>query len=282
MKIGIVGPAERAVAWEKHLRPHRSVSEVVIAGRLKDIGQVSACLLLDESDEQLDTLLKAVHSGFHTFLISKLPTNLEAVEKIYHAAEEANVRLQFSHWPSLAPVSQWMSQKVPKPAFIQTVRDIHYTQHLETQHGLEHYWVDELAYCLKWIDKTVHHIDLNTAYLNKNTYALHLFLRFGNGATANTYINISSSENRHQRLISDDSYLLNCNVLTQTVRLGQENARGQLYFEKKSFDTSKAAELAITHFLKAIQMKKPAIYHGYDLLRLNREIAKIKHRMKRL
>lgn len=282
MKIGIVGPADRAVAWEKHLRPHRSVSEVVIAASLKDIGTVSACLLLDESDKQLDILLQAVHSGLHTFLISSLPIDLKAVEKIYYAAEEANVLLQFSHWPSFTPASQWMNQKVHKPTFIQTIRDINFTRHMETQFNLEHYWINELAYCLKWIDGAVHHTDLNVVSLNGSAHALHLFLRFDSGATANTYINLSSTVNRHQRIISDNSCLLDCDVRSQTVRLGRKNTNGQLYFEKRTFDPSKSAELAITHFLKAIQMRKPTLFHGYDLLRLNREAAKIKHRIKRL
>lgn len=281
MKIGIVGPAERAVAWEKHLRPHHSVTEVVIAGKLKDIGNVTACILLDESDEQLDTLLKAIHLGLHTFLVSKLPTDLSAVEKIYHAAEEANVLLQFSHWPSLAPASQWMTQKVPKPTFIQAIRDITYTQRLEAGFNLEFYWIDELAYCLKWIGGAVHHVDLKTAELNRHTYALHLFLRFDSGATANIYLNTSAFENRHQRIASDHTYLLDCNALTQTVRLGQENADGHLYFEKQTFDSTKSAELAVIHFLKAIQMRKPSLYNGYDLLRLNREIEKVRKRLKR-
>ena len=282
MKIGIVGPADRAVAWEKHLRPHHSVSEVVIAKRHKDIGDVTACLLLDDSEEQLKTLLKLVHSGIHTFLISKLPTNLTDVEKIYHAAEEANVLLQFSHWPSLAPDSQWMVHRVPKPTFIQTVREINLNEHLEAKYNLEFYWIDELAYCLKWINGAVHHVDLKTVELGHNTYALHLFLRFDSGATSNIYINAGSAENRHQRVASNNTYLLECNVLTQTVRMGQENPNGHLYFEKQTFDATKSAELAVTHFLKSIQMKKPTLYSGYDLMRLNREVVKIRNRIARV
>lgn len=237
--------------------------------------------MLDEGTNQLEVLMQAVHSGFHTFQISKLPTDLQTVEKVYHAAEEANVLLQFSHWPSLAPASQWMSKKVPKPTFIQTVRDISYTRQMEDKINLDYHWMDELAYCLKWIGGAVHHVDLKTAGLARNTYALHLFLRFDSGATANIYINTSATENKHQRIASNNSYLLDCNALTQTVRLGQENSDGHLYFEKRSFDSTKAAELSITHFLKAIQMHKPTLYSGYDLLRLNKEIRKIQGRLKR-
>lgn len=280
MKIGIVGPAERAVAWEKNLRPHHSVKEVIIAPRLQDLGSVTACLILDESDKQLDILLQAIQKGLHSFLVSKLPTGLPSVEKIYHAAEEANVLLQFSHWPTLAPASQWMSKKIAKPKFIQIIREVSHTQFLEMKFNMEDFLIDELAYCLKWIDGAVHHIDLKTVRLqSESMHALHLFLRFDSGASANIYINSCSQENTHKRLASDHTYLLDCNVLSQTVRLGQENADGHLFFEKQSFDASKAAELSATHFLKSIQMKKPPLYSGYDLRKLASEIDKIKKRI---
>ncbi len=40
MKIAIVGPAGRAVAWKKHLAVHPSVSEVIIAAELGKIGRL--------------------------------------------------------------------------------------------------------------------------------------------------------------------------------------------------------------------------------------------------
>lgn len=280
MKIGIVGPADRAVAWEEHLHPHRTVKEVVITAHLKDIGAVDACLILDESDNKMQTLLKAIRLGHHSFLVSNLPTNLAEVEKVYHTAEEANVLLQFAHWPTFAPASQWMSQKITKPAFLQVTREISYTQFMETNHNLDYYWIDELAYCLKWIDGNAHHIDVKSANLNGDReHALHLFLRFDSGATANIFINSCASDNRHQRFAADQTFFLDCNVHAQTVRIGKKNEQQHIFFEKQTFDASRTAEIAATQFIKAIQLNKPTLYNGYDLLKLANEIDKIKNRL---
>lgn len=280
MKIGIVGPAERAVAWEEHLRPHRAVEEVIIAANLKDIGNVDACLLFNESENQLETLLKSVQLGFHSFLISPLPTDYKTIEKVYHASEEANVLLQFSHWPTLAPASQWMANKIKKPTFIQIVREISYTHFLEMNYNIDYLWIDELAFSLKWVDGAVHSIDLKTVDLQGNAiYALHLFLRFNSGATANIFINTCAPENNHHRLAADHAYLIDCDVEKQLVRIGQENEGTHLFFNKQHFDPSKAAEMAVTQFIKAIQLKKPTLYTGYDLLKLAKEIERIKKRL---
>lgn len=283
MKIGIVGKADRAVAWEKHLRPHKSISEVTITAKLNEIGDVDACLLLDDSENRLKHLLKAVKTGYHTFLIAPLPTDSSQIEKVYHAAEEANVLLQFSHWPTLAPASKWMAKKINKPSFIQVVREINHTDYLESGQEFSYYWIDELAYCLRWINGAVHHIDLKTVtFTGEKIYSMHLFLRFDSGATANIYINAASASSNHHRVIANRNYILDCDVLEQTVRLGEENESGHLYFNRQSFDASKAAELAAMEFIKSIQMKRPTIYNGYHLMELSKTIDKIKKRLNRV
>ncbi|MGD8427242.1 MAG: hypothetical protein PVH63_06400 [Balneolaceae bacterium] len=283
MKVGIVGPAERAVAWEKHLRPHRSVSEVAIAARIKEIGDVDACFLLDESDNGLENLIKAVKTGYHTFLVAPLPTNSSLVEKVYHAAQESNVLLQFSHWPTLAPASKWMAKKISKPSFIHISRELNYSEYMESSHDFNYYWIDELAFCLRWINGTVYHIDLKTIELSTGTlYALHMFLRFDSGATANIYINTASSRNNHHRLAANNNFILDCDVLKQTVRQGEENENGHLFFNRQSFDASKAAELSAMEFIKSIQLKRPTIYNGYHLLELTKTMDKIKKRLARI
>lgn len=283
MKIGIVGSADRAVAWEKHLRPHRSVSEVTITAKLSEVGDVDACLLLGGGNKQLQKLLEAVKAGYHTFLIAPLPTNTALIEKVYHTAEEANVLLQFSHWPTLAPASKWMAQKVSSPSFIQISRKVSYSEFRQSSHEFDYYWIDELAFCLRWINGSVHHMDLKTMQLSHdNTYGLHILLRFDSGATANIYVDVSSAASDHHRLASNNLFLLDCNVLEQTVRLGEENDSGHLFFEKKTFDPSKAAELAVLDFIKSIQLKRPTIYNGYHLLELAKTADKISNRLNRV
>jgi len=77
MKVGIVGDAKRAVAWEKHLRPHRIVKEVELCAHINEVGKVDACLLIDDTDQNLDLLLEGIHQGFNCFLISRPPTNTQ-------------------------------------------------------------------------------------------------------------------------------------------------------------------------------------------------------------
>lgn len=284
MKIGIVGPADRAMAWESHLRPHQSISEVTITSTLKEVGSVDACLLLDESESRLDNLLEAVKQGYHTFLVAPLPTDTKEVEKVYHAAEESNVLLQFSHWPTLAPSSKWMSKKVGKPSFLQIAREIAHPEFLDSGYDFDYYWIDELAFCLRWINGAVHHLDLKTVSLLKDQiYALHLFLRFDSGATANIYINAAATHSTHKRVGADNNYILECDAVEQTVRLGeQKNDNRRLFFNTQSFDASKSAELATLEFIKSIQLNRATIYNGYHLLELTKTIDKVKKRLSRV
>lgn len=282
MKIGIAGSTERAVVWEKHLRPHRSVSEVVIAPSLEELGPVDACLLLDESEGRLGPVQKAIRQGLHTFLIARLPTDLGQVEKVYHAAEEANTILQFSHWPTLSPASQWMMSKVNKPRWIQVVREISHHQFREMDTGLENLWIDELAFCLKWIGGTVHQIDVQQIRLEQNNpIGIHLFLRFDSGATAAIYVNVAARDTLHKRIAADNYYLLECDVNAQAVRMGYPAEYGTLYFERREFEPTRSAELAATQFLKAIQLRRSSDFNGFDVLRLCQTVDKIRHRLHR-
>ena len=279
MRIGIVGSAERAVAWENHLRPHPSVSEVIIAASLDDIGSVDACLLLNVKDSHIEQLINAIKSGVHTFSIAKLPTEHAIAEKIYYASQEANVCVQFSHWPTLAPASQWMAQKVTKPSFIQVNRLVSHTQFIENNIAFADLWIDELAYCLKYVGGAVHHVDVNTSTLQSGKpRAIHLALRFDSGATAVIYISACAHENRHRRLVSDHTFLLDCEIESQTVRIGRESSNKHLFFDKKTFDASVAAEQSVTQFLKSIQLKKPSVYNSHDLLLLTGLIDRVQSR----
>lgn len=280
MKVGIIGSAERAVAWEKNMGQHPSVTEVIIARSLQGIGPIDACVIIDDSESNLDILLEAVKTGYHCFLVSRLPQDTPKVEKIYHAAEESNVAVQFSHWPSLAPASQWMVQKIQKPRFIQIIREIRHSDYLERDSNLPYYWIDELAFCIRWLNGAIHHVDVNqTSRAATRGGAIHLFLRFDSGSTANIYVTTVSNRNNHVRTASDNSYLLECNVLEQNVRMGQTNDNDHLFFKKKMFDASRSAELASTQFLKAIQLKKTTPFGAYDLYRTLTVVDKINKKL---
>ncbi len=280
MRIGIVGPADRAVAWERHIRPQRVVSEVAIAPELKDIGDIDACILLQEEENQLEVLLNAIKMGFHSFLVSRLPQNTNMVRKIYHAAEESNVRLQFSHWPSLSPLYQWMKQRVPHPQFGQINREIDYQEFMEMDAAFDFLWIDEIALALKWVNHSIHHVDAQQINLSGPTpYAMHIYLRFENGATFSIWVNATAHATTHHRRVSNAHYLLDCDVPGHTIRHGRKGSGGHLFFEKQTMQDTDSASNAATQFLKAIRLNRSTPFNGYDTLRLCKTIDAIKGKM---
>lgn len=281
MKVGIIGDATRGLAWEKHIRPHSIVRQVDLAPSLQDLDSVDACLILDESENNLDILLEGIQKGFNCFLIAKQPTNVSKLEKIYRATKEAGVLVQFSHWPTLAPATQWMMDKVSRPVFIHIEKEVNKNQLVNISAEFKHLWIDELGLCLKWIDSGLHQIEAKEVSLAEgHPVIIHLFLRFDNGASATINVYVGASENRHKRIISNKREILECNVPEQTIKLGRLNASERLYFDKQVFDPATSAEKAALLFLKSIQLNKATAYTSYDALQLANQVEKIDMRLK--
>ncbi len=281
MKVGIVGDATRGLAWEGHLRPHSIVRQVDLTPSLKDLDSVDACLILDESENNLNILLEAIQKGFNCFFIAKPPTDTTRLEKIHRAAKEAGVIIQFAHWPTLAPATQWMMDKMPRPNFIHIEKEINKNQLVDVETEFKHLWIDEFGLCLKWIDSGIHHIEAKKINLSENyPIIIHLFLRFDNGASASISVYSGASENRHKRIISNKNEILECDVPNQIIRLGRINESNRLYFEKQVFDPATSAEKAALLFLKSIQMNRESVYSSYDALRLSTHIHKVEQRLK--
>jgi hypothetical protein len=280
MKVGIVGDAKRAVAWERHLRPHQIVQEVELCAHISEVGAVDACFLVDESDQNLDILLEGIQLGLNCFLISRQPTDTQKLEKIYRATKEAGVQVQFSHWPTLAPATQWMMDRMDRPSYLSISREVNYTQFLNSKDEFRHFWIDELGLCMKWIDSGIHHTEAKLIKLdNIHPSAIHIFLRFDNGSTADISIYTGASENRHKRVASNNQEILDCSVQDQHVRIGRLNSGDHLYFEKQVFDPAKSAEKAALMFLKSVQMDKETPYTAYDAHKLSLHIRTLEKRL---
>lgn len=281
MKVGIVGDAERAVAWEQHLRPHGIVHEVDLCPNIKDIGKVDACFLIDESEDNLQKLMKGIQLGLNCFLISKAPTDKVMLDKIHRATKEAGVHVQLSHWPTLAPATRYMMNRINRPSFISINRDINYSQFPNIENEFKHLWMDELGLCLKWVDSGVHHMEAKEINLGgKQPLLIHLFLRFDNGTSADIRIYTGGSENRHQRIVANKNEVLDCNATTQSIRIGRLNSGNHLFFDKQNFDPAKAAEKAALIFLKSVQMNKDTAYTSYDAHQLALQTERVEQRLK--
>ncbi len=280
MKVGIVGDAKRAVAWEQHLRPHRIVQEVELCPGIREVGKVDACLLIDETEQNLDILLEGIQLGLNCFLISRQPTNTQKLEKIYRATKEAGVHVQFSHWPTLAPATQWMMDRMSRPVFLSITREVNHTQFLNSDEEFRHFWIDEVGLCMKWIDSGIHHVEAKAIHLEgKHPITIHIFLRFDNGSTVDIRIYTGSGQNNHKRIASTKQEILECNVPSQDIRIGRLNSGNHLFFEKQDFDPAKSAEKTALMFLKSIQMDRETPYTAYDAYQLSLQIENIEKRL---
>lgn len=281
MKIAIIGDASRTMAWENHLRPHNIVQEVILSPSINGIQKADACLLLDDTSQNIEHLLSTIQKGIHTFFISKLPLNVERLERVQRVSREANVQVQFSHWPSLSSATQLMTELIDRPSLINIVREVNHTLIVESSSDFEHLWVDEVGFCLRLMNSGIHHIEAKQVSLeNKEPVAMQIFIRFDNGGTASIYINIGATENNHHRFVANHTGIIECDVNKQIIRDGRIGSGNKLFFKKEEFDPSKSAEKAALQFLKAIQLNKEPTFTIHHLLQLARVAKKIDGRLK--
>lgn len=276
MKIAIIGIHERAAAWEKHLRKLTIVEEVVIMNELPENKEFTAVLLIDESPEHLDRLLQSVRLGNHTYLISKLPSDVQRLDKIYHSSEEAGVNVQFSHWPSMAESMNWIRQQISKPDLIQIKKEstpLNYRVMEEADFEFD--WMDELALIIKWLGGNIHRFEVKPIRLHNQFLGLNLTLRYENSAVASLQYLGAADSLTHQRIFSNNNIVADCDVNHQKVRLHTLNELNKVSVKEKKFDPSDTAEWSVVQFIKSIQLSQPTLFSPYDALQTARTFEKI-------
>lgn len=276
MKVAVIGEKKRADAWEKHLRKLAVVKEVIISSTLFDDHAVDAAILIDDSKNNLHLLHDAIRFGLHTFLISKLPDDQEMLENIYHASEEANVSVQFSHWPSFTTSNQWIKQQLEKAEMIQVKKELQPIQYSVNIPEFDHHWIDEIAFIVKWMGGNVHRIETKPILVNGLPLGLYLSLRFEDSSIATLQFSAFGSSDYHQRVFSNRQLMADCNVLSQSVKLYRVNENKRVGVQEKKFDPSDTAEWALAQFLKSIQMNKITVFSAYDALLTSQIVDKIR------
>jgi hypothetical protein len=277
MKISIVGEKERAAAWEKHVRKLTAVKEVVITSDLQVADNPNAVLLIDDSNENLQRLLNSIKAGHHTFLISKLPTDPFMIEKVYHASAEANVNVQFSHWPSISESMNWIHQQVKKPNLLQIKKEtVPRNYRVIDSEDFEYDWIDELALVIKWMGGNIHRYEVKPIKLGTIPLGLSLTLRYENSAVVSMQYLASSVKERHQRIFSNQHIMADFNVIKQNIRLHKLNDLNRITILEKVFDPTGTAEWSVVQFIKSIQLGQPTLFSPYDALLTARAADKIK------
>jgi hypothetical protein len=276
MKIAIIGEHDRSSAWEKHLRKLNTIQEVLISSTLESGLEADGLLLLDSTPDNLSLLNRAVKLGYHSYLISPIRYAVKELRSIYHAAQEANVQVQFSHWPSFAPSSLWIRQNLNKPVFIQVKKEFSYLKSASLVNDFEHHWSDEIAYIVRIMGSNIHQLDVKFAAIEELRVALNISLRYEDASVASIQMQVCGSSDIHQRVISDRNQIFDCNVLTQKVNHTTARRFGKLSTRTETFDRRQAAELSVIQFIKSIQSRKTPLFSIYDAMQAATVIEKIR------
>ncbi len=281
MKVGIVGDALITKAWEQRLQRHPVVREVILVKKSEHLPSIPACIIVDSTDSAFDEAALAIRKGIHTFLVSRLPTRREHIERLYYFTEEAGVHLQLAHWSSYAPASQWIQTKIPNPDYIHIDRHLPLAQFNRYDGTFSHMWIDDLAYALKMIKSNVHRVDVGISGIRASKAPhIQLFMRFDNGGVAGIAIHTTSSEASNKRTFCDAHHTLEYDVLKQQVLYSSLDTNGTVFQEKKIFDEEEPADRALTLFLKCVQTRSQPEYSIFDSLKLTRIIQQIDEKLR--
>lgn len=281
MKMGIIGPEQRTNVWEQRLRGIQSVNEVVTTDHITSMGPVDACIFLDESRDKYEKLLNLIREGIHVFAIIPLNIDSETALKLFHSAEEARVRVQFAHWATFTSLTEWMTEQIPNPRSLYFSRIIPRSVYLGYQTGFDHLWLEDIALCLSWISSEVHRVETVPIRHSGEELALHLHVRFDNGATGTVYVNTLGADSRHDRMASDYRMSIQANVLDNHVRMAHTTTDERLTVEQKNIEHREPATTALLRFIKSIQMRLDPPFSVYHLLRLSRTVEGIRAQLAR-
>lgn len=275
MKVAVVGNPDRTAAWEKHLRKLSAIKEVILTPELPEPGEASSIILLNDTPENLSLLLNSVKNGFHSYLVSNLPTDIDQLEKIYRASEEANVRVQFSHWPSFTASSQWVRQQIEQPDVIQIKKDIHSVQNKPNEQNFHNHWIDELGFVLKWVDSITHNIETKPLRIESEIVGINITIRFKNSSIATIQYYTLAEESYHHRILSNHQSVIDCNVVNQKVNVHTAGLQNRILTKGYSFDPAETAGRSVIQFIKSIQMSQQTIFSPYDALKTAKTFSRI-------
>lgn len=264
MKIAIIGDSSRADAWEKHLRKLSAIQEVVLTASVRGKADLDAAILLDDGSRDLSKLEHLIKLGLHTFFISKFPKDSSALENVYNHSRESNVRIQFSHWPTLAPASLWMHQKMRKPDLILIRREVQLFPESTSQENIDHHWIDEVGWAIKWLGGNVHRIEAKQLSIENKRVGISITLRYEDSSVVSIQFSALGTKNLHQRIISDGLISIDCDAILQHVKLFRENSYGNIKSDAHQFDPKVTAENSVLQFIKSIQLKKEPPFSAYD------------------
>lgn len=260
MKIGIIGPEPMAMTWEQHLRFITGVHEVVMARDIDLLGDIDACLILnDASSGEIDAaqLLATLKRGFHILWVAPLPTEPDEIRRWHEAAEESSVIVMFSMWSHYSPATQWIFNHITPPGKIHIHREWSGPRHAPDAGTLYRILLEEVSLCLEWSrSRLVHfegdiHFEIQKSTENPSIQQLHL--RFSNGTASSLFLNPYGLENRHSRFLTGSKMAAVCQVNEHIIKKWMLDGAEQDTPEIMHFDFKEPARHLLSHFIRSVR-----------------------------
>ena len=279
MNIAIIGDTTRAGVWEQHLRELSHVSEVTLSANVVS-EPVDGCILINDTPEKLDLLEELVRRGTHTYLVSQLPTDLEKLERVSRLAEEAGVRVQFSHWPSFSPSTRWTKKLITRSELTQIRKELSANEFSVSNRSFEQHWLDEIGFILGFHRTEVRYVHARPVYLSNMMTGLNITLVFEDGSLASLQFSIVGSEEFHKRTVSNRELMIDTLVARQHSRQITVNEYQRISIQQKTFDAAHTAETSVNHFIASIQTGRRPDFGVFDAVRLMRVCEKVRGQLR--
>lgn len=275
MKILVVGEPARAKQWEKYLRGINSVQQVVLSQTVSE-ESVDAVILLTDKPDKLDQLIRILQKGYHAYLVSKLPLHIKKLQQIYNFSEEANVSVQFSHWPSLSAMTHWTKKRLKENPRLIQIRKYFRGRRIPDDDWMSHQWTDELAYIFTLQNSTVQNISAFPIKIKKRLIGIQIMIRFDNASVASLHILAVGDKDQHERIIYSNNAVIQCNIQSQkAICYTPVENTNILKVEHGSFDPADTAPQSAEYFIRSVKMYKESGFSASKALQTARAATKI-------
>ncbi len=270
MRLVIAGDIVRGKQWEKYLRERASVREAIVTPEFRG-EDTDAVVLLDDSAAGLAQVLQIIKKGYPVYLVSPLPTDIDELLKVYHASEEANVSVQFSHWASFSSITRYMRKYINTgPQYIE-IRKSDRGRTVPRPDTFRQAWVDELALIVTLQNGSVQHITAKPVVLQDLTAGIHISMRFDSGSVASIHYMAVSPAEKYERHIQSNNSLFFCDILAQkTTRYSAENSTSLLQADYNTFDSTDTASNSLDIFIRSVKTRKPSGFSALNALQTAR------------
>lgn len=276
MKILVAGEPARAKQWEKYLREINSVQKVILSQTVSE-ESVDAVILLSDKPDNLDQLIRILQKGYPVYLVSKLPLDLKKLQQIYNISEEANVSVQFSHWPSLSAMTHWVRKRINNNPRLIQIHKYFRGRQIPDDDWVTHQWTEEIAYIFSLKNSTVQNISSFPIKLNRHLTGIQVMIRFDNASVASLHFLAVGDKDQHERIIYSKNSIIQCDLRSQkTACHTPEENSNILKAEHGSFDPADTAPQSVEYFIRSVKTYRESGFSASKALQTARSVKKIK------